>query len=302
MLKNIIRIILGTLSVFIIYKYLRTYDFSFLRLIGWKSIVPAFAAVYAAMLLAVFYEKYIIRTCNIFLPFKKIIPIFIAIQLIGRLRIGIFGPFAALYWRKEIANITYKQSLLIMFVDNVLKFVVLCALSTIVIFSNVRRHCPGALPFALVAIGLFFSVFIVKHNLKIPGNPLMRVYKKLRSLSGKNLIFSWAIYILDSFLCAVVYFVLLQSFNYSPNIFLLWGINAASILIGILSFIPMGLGTQDITSLSLLMMMGIEKNAALTCVLLYRFFCTIIPLATLLIFGNIFLWKRKLMPRHGENG
>lgn len=301
MLKNIIRIILGSVSIFFIYRYLSAYDFSVLRSIGWKDIIPVFGVVSLALFLGIYYEKYILLACRIRLPFRKIIPIFIAVQLIGRLRVGIFGPFAALYSRAKIAGMNYKESLVVMFVDNFLRFAVLCILSIGAASAIFGWRYPAALPLAAAVIGLSIFVYLAGHP-NMTRNPLGRIYRRLNSLSGRNLVLSLAIYMTASVLYTTVSFLLLHPFHYSPNIFLLWGINAISLLVGVLSFIPMGLGTQDAASLSLLMVIGIDKNAAVTCVLLYRVFCTVFPLVIMLIFGNIFLWRKEPVSRNNGNG
>ena len=302
MLKNFVRIILGCISAIIIYKILKTYDFSILKSITLERIIILSAIALLAIFTCFFYVKYIFQAFNIRLSFKKTILIFAVTQIVSNLRGAFAGPLAIIYLRKSILGITYKISLFISAIEVFIRFSILLSLSIIgalIIFG--WKH-TGVFLIASIIVGLLSLIFIKQlpatalfsikgKKFRILSDILEFIKEKSVSINVKSLVSAIAISILVSLLNAVIFSILLNFFHYSRSIFLIWCINAMSLLVGIFSLIPFGLGTQDLTGLWLLMMVGIDKNSALSCILISRFFVTIIPSAISIILGNFLGWN-----------
>jgi uncharacterized protein (TIRG00374 family) len=75
------------------------------------------------------------------------------------------------------------------------------------------------------------------------------------------------VWILDG---VILYFVLL-SFGIEISPLLLAGIVAVSILVGVASWLPGGIGSAEVTMIFLLSITGVENSAAVTGVLVTRF-------------------------------
>lgn len=301
MIKHYVRIILGGISAIVIYQLLRTYDFPVLKAVTFGKIVMLSGIAFIIFFIWVFYVKYILRAFSIQLSFKKTFSIFIITQIASRLRGALIGPLAIIYLRKRIADITYRKSLFISIIDSFIRFVTLIILSVIgtaIIFGG--QYIGILLPiFGIAGLTLLvlikrpsaiLSFFMKTKTLRALSNIGTPLKKNLISIDVKSLIFAIAIYILTSFLCAVMFSIILRIFNYSYNIFLIWCINAMSLLIGIISLIPFGLGAQDLTGLWLLTTVGVDNNSALSCILLGRFFTMIIPVVTSVVLGIFFHW------------
>jgi uncharacterized membrane protein YbhN (UPF0104 family) len=240
------------------------------------------------------------------MSFKNTILMFAITQIASNLRGAFAGPLAMVYLRKNILGITYRVSLFISSIEAFARFIVLAFLSIIGALVIFGWKQTSVFVTALVIAVLVFFIFIKLFRfaslsswklkkIRIVSDVLEFVKEKSVSIDVEKFIFAIALSMLVSLLNAVMFSILLDSFHYSLNIFLIWCINAISLLAGIFSLMPFGLGAQDLAGLWLFTMVGVDKDSALSCILISRFFTTIIPSVISIIVGNFFSWNNTLL-------
>lgn len=310
MLKNFVRVIFGCVSAIVIYKILKTYNFGVLKSVTLEKIAILSLATFLMLIASLFYVKYIFKAFRIELSLKNTILMFAVTQIVSNLRGAFTGPLAIVYLRKNILGITYKVSLFISSIEAFIRFVILAFLSIVGALVIFGWKQMSAFVIDLAVAALVFLIFMKLFHLtplfsgklkkfKIVSDILGFIKEKSVSIDVEKLISAIVLSVLVSLLNAAIFSILLNSFHYSLNIFLIWCISAISLLAGIFSMIPFGLGTQDLAGLLLFMMVGIDKNSALSCILISRFFTTIIPSAISIIVGNFFSWNTTLL--HNNN-
>jgi len=146
----------------------------------------------------------------------------------------------------------------------------------------------------LVFLGILLSLLLFKYLRKITGFIPQRVMKyvdyvlKIRTIPISSILISSIFTLLNFILIISIIYMILLSLNVVPTIVMI-GLFLMSFLIGLLSFIPGGLGVLDASVAGLYHMNGFDGSLGMSIALLNRF----LYLSTSLVFYIFVLSKIK---------
>ncbi len=245
-------------------------------------IIVGFLISLAAILLGVLKWKVLLNGVS----FRELVPIQILGFTISNFTPGKAAEPAKAVLLKAAKDISVSSSLASIIWERIMDVIVLilfsvAAISTLSLGSNFVLAAFGVAVFIIiiiVSVGVLYSErfgrklfsFVKKLPLlrKLPNNFMDLFYKTKisRSRLAKSFIISFITWLI---LGVVLYFSLL-AFGVGVSPFILSGIVALSIVIGIASSLPGGLGTTEVVMLFLLGLVGVDQTIAAAAALTFR--------------------------------
>lgn len=245
-------------------------------------IIVGFLISLAAILLGVLKWKVLLNGVS----FRELVPIQILGFTISNFTPGKAAEPAKAVLLKAAKDISVSSSLASIIWERIMDVIVLilfsvAAISTLSLGSNFVLAAFGVAVFIIiiiVSVGVLYSErfgrklfsFVKKLPLlrKLPNNFMDLFYKTKisRSRLAKSFIISFITWLI---LGVVLYFSLL-AFGVGVSPFILSGIVALSIVIGIASSLPGGLGTTEVVMIFLLGLVGVDQTIAAAAALTFR--------------------------------
>jgi glycosyltransferase 2 family protein len=176
---------------------------------------------------------------------------------------------------KKKFNIPYKEAFLCVLVERITDIFILFIFVMISIFILIPKYMMYSyLMFLAGIISVIVLFFIPEKHLPswVPGFIIkyLKILREVRQIKIRTLIFSIFLTIINVFLMVLTTYFIVKSLNIVPT-FELIGLTYISIIIGIFSLIPSGLGVSDGTAASLFVYFGLEPSIGVSITLLHRF-------------------------------
>lgn len=140
-----------------------------------------------------------------------------------------------------------------------------------------------------VSVG-FLLIYLFGHKVKIGKLDLTKTPLGYMPLSGKTLMLGASV--IDWMAAALFFYYAVQSFIPDVHMWTVIFIYSMATLVGLISFVPSGLGTFDVTVLTMFSLAGFDVNKLLVAIIFYRLIYYALPwaLASLHIFFET--WDR----------
>jgi len=302
MIVKAIKIIILLISLFLLYKLFSSYDFTALAALTLREI---------AMLLFISISMFFIQIFCLKVLFSSLLPnspsfwdaalVFASGNMVVFSSATIFGSITQAYACKRVLKISTKRAIFVMGIEIFIKYsfrLVFCFIGAAILFwdklSKFTTHIAVGVVvvicFALVLRKMFSSPFKKRYLAKISSYYIV-IKEALLKINKKKMFLVIVLYSLIALLHVLIFCRIMSNFGYSRNIFVILCVLSVGFMAGVISLIPMGIGPKDLTSVGLLMFIGIDKNSAISCVLLDRVFFTLSYLILSIIIVNIFSQK-----------
>lgn len=247
--------------------------------------------------------NFLLKSLKINIPFKNNIKIYLSSWAMF-FTPAKTGELIKCFFLKKMHNVPYKVSTPIIFIEQLSDLVI------IVLFSFWGIYLFKIMPFKQ-AIKIFLLLFliiivffltlsskrmvnrIILVSKKIPllkkySQEFKRAYLTASTLTKPKVLFSSLLFSFGFwFLFSLILYTLLKSFNTPLILMITTPIFALSTLIGVLSFIPSGVGIMEASTFALLTSQGIDKSIAAICLVIMRIFTLWIGV----LFGLLCLWS-----------
>ena len=248
-----------------------------------KFILAGFVLSFIAILLGVLKWQVLLKGVK----FRELIPIQVLGFTISNFTPGKAGEPAKALILKAAKDTPVSSSLASIIWERVMDVIVLillsaAAISTLSLGSNFLLAAFGVTVFAVIiilSIGVLYSErfgrkmfsFVRKFPVlkRLPDNFMDKFYKT--KISKGSLAQSFMISLITWLILGVVLYFSLLAFGVVINPFVLSGIVALSIVIGIASSLPGGLGTTEVVMIFLLGLVGADQTVAAASALTFRF-------------------------------
>ena len=226
--------------------------------------------------------------------FRELFPIHIYSLALSNIIPGrVSEPFRAALL-KAVKGIPFSFSLAAVFLERLSDMIILLLFSLFAFyFTNASLFI---IPFIIVLFAIIIIATTSQHSLTLRGiNIILRsigfqkyvnVFRKLLKEAKISkrfvipIIFSIFIWGID----AIVFYKSLELFGVDVNYFVVLSFFALSLIVGLVSFLPGGIGSAEASMSILLSMIGVDYSIALTAVLIARLF----TLWYIIIIGMLF--------------
>ncbi|MBI4174030.1 MAG: flippase-like domain-containing protein [Candidatus Aenigmarchaeota archaeon] len=245
-------------------------------------ILAGFAISLVAILLGVLKWKVLLKGIS----FRELVPVQILGFTISNFTPGKAAEPAKALLLKAVKDISVSSSLASIIWERIMDVIVLilfsvAAISTLSLGSNFILAAFGVAVFIViiaVSIGVLFSerfgrkIFSFVKKLpvlkRLPDN-FMDLFYKTR-ISRPRLVQSFIISLVTWFILGFVLYFSLLAFGVQVSPLILSGIVALSVVIGIASSLPGGLGTTEVVMIFLLGLVGVDATMAAAAALTFR--------------------------------
>ena len=288
--------LLSFISIALLYKILKDYNWSLLA--DLSPILYAFLLLIAiiSFILWITFLKTCLEAIHLRPRWQAVSFIYCFSHAIGRFATPLLSSISEIFLFKQILQIHYlwaiSAELLQIFVRYTLLF--LCAFLgiTVIFTKNVSTVMLCAtLLFILTAL-LIKPPFIKQWGIRNKIlNHASRIKTILLKANHKKTILCFCLYLAMLLTQNFSYTLILNHFGYHPNFITLLSLRSIGFIIGVISMLPMGIGTKDLTIIWLLTVIGIDKTTAISSILMDRLFNNLLPLLSATLISHVLLPK-----------
>jgi len=157
----------------------------------------------------------------------------------------------------------------------------------LIVFSLLFTLFCGAVLLRPRQISRFFSRFVFKRQAQRIIDFGISSQQGFKRISKGALVLAGGLFPLKYITQAIFLYFVLSGLGYPMNPFYLLYAKNVSLVAGIVSMIPMGLGAKDVTFMFVLSKLGVSEQVAVSSALMDRFFHTFLPFGLGIISASI---------------
>jgi len=296
--KKVWQIGVFCVSFLILAILLKNYDFSSLTSLPKKVAIKLLLVGLSIFMIRVYYLKSIFNILNFNFAAINIFYICSFSEIISYGTASVTNPVSKALLAKNIFNITYKQAA----TASILEICIAYAVRMVFVLTGLFLLFPRVRVVLALSLGgfLIFLGLTIKYSrkkkythkvLNALQEKLIEFKNSVLNADKNKIIYSVVLFLGGVFLSSFIFKIILNYYGYQPSLLLLACIKVIGFSVGVISLVPLGLGSLDITTIGLLVVMGISKNDAITTVILSRAFISFIPAIFSITISNLFLSK-----------
>lgn len=290
---------------FICYYYIRNLDFE--KLIK-LSTLSGQTYIYIIILfiicngLIIFYNWYLLRSLRISVNSFRLGMIIWISQTSNILAMAKIGIPVRIILMKKILDVPYASSIS---AKLIVTWLMLCTVALAGVIGSAwgfglpegwrENILLGGFLILVAGVSLPFLIRLIRIRESKQTGFLMKVLRyigevsvSIRSVPVKNLLVVFLSTVVQTILMALVAFIIINSISGQKVDFLsVWAVQSVNAIVALISFVPMGLGTKDLSLLFLYGQLGVSREAALILAAYERLIWTLLPFILGVVSGII---------------
>lgn len=271
-----------------------SYDWHTLTRISFDLLCILMLFWFVIMALKFLYYRYILYALGVNVKLRDITAIY-AIAVIAGFGIPFLASTSQVFFLKKMLAIELKKGISFSILEFAIRYFLMSCFAVfgfIVLFNISEWQIILGVLMLLLLVSIFLLTWQVNNSeKKMQGGFLLfisKIKKALVEAKKTQLCFACIISFLIYLVNSMMFVIILKSFNYQSSIFMIICIKSIALLAGAISLIPMGLGSRDLSVISLLVLIGIDSDIAISSIIIDRLLTTILPVILSVIIINIF--------------